>query len=34
MKAEQGDILRIGRMTQPALVVSNNYFNEECMVVV
>ena len=34
MKAEQGDILRIGRMTQPALVVSNNYFNEEGMVVV
>lgn len=34
MKAEQGDLLRIDGVSQPALVVSNNYFNESDMAVV
>ena len=34
MKAEQGDILKVERITQPALVVSNNLFNEEGMAII
>lgn len=34
MKAEQGDLLRIANVSHPVIVVSNNFFNEQDLVIV
>lgn len=34
MKAEQGELLNIAGIADPAIVVSNNFFNEEEMAVI
>ena len=34
MKAEQGDLLHIANVSHPVIVVSNNLFNEEDVVIV
>jgi mRNA-degrading endonuclease toxin of MazEF toxin-antitoxin module len=34
MKAEQGDLLRISNVSHPVIVVSNNFINEQDLVIV
>ena len=34
MAVEQGDLLRIGKIPQPVIVVSNDFFNQSGMAIV